>query len=113
MSIGDGLKRLASERKVRRPHQVGLHLSDAENTIIRNAAELSGAKVTAWLVETGLAAAEKLTVPDDAEYRFVWADGQITYHAAESLDMTVASFDGELDGLEPGESITITRIRKG
>jgi hypothetical protein len=54
MAVGDKRRRRPAESSLR-PHQYGLRLSDEENELITRAA--GDRKVTAFLVETGLAAA--------------------------------------------------------
>lgn len=58
MSAGDGKRRRARAPE-RRPHQLGLRLSDEENSLICAAASRTGAKAAAWLVEAGIRAARE------------------------------------------------------
>lgn len=81
MAVGDKRRRRPSEPSMR-PHQYGLRLSDAENDLIIRAA--GDRKVTAFLVETGLAAAQ--------ERRFTRAEVDDALEAATTL---------LIDGLRP------------
>jgi hypothetical protein len=90
--------------------------SDAEQSLAAAAAEAAGLSMGTWLATTALDAARAAAIPADAEYSVTWPDGHIRYFDSVSMFALLAEqasgVSRDVDDLEPGESITITRIRK-
>jgi uncharacterized protein (DUF1778 family) len=89
MSVGDGRKRRPSTRGQARTGQIGLRLSDEENTLLSSAAARCGQKTAAWLIEAGLRAA-----------------GGTLYTSDDVNDATDAAADMLIEELRLGERDT-------
>ena len=98
-----------------RPHATTVKFSDAEQALSGPAIDRSGLSTGTWLAAVALDAARAAAIPDDAEYSVTGPDGHVRYFDAEDgqeILVNAVTDSDFVDDLEPGESITITRIRK-